>query len=131
MKQGLSVILLAVVVLQSVSTLAWGAVPDGGGTGNSNAIYGDNLTQLATLIGRIINYLLAIVGAISIILIIVGGIRFIAAGGDEKATAAAKQTITFAIVGLVIVLLAVLMVNVLGNLLGAKDLNIIRFEYRP
>lgn len=117
--------------MHSLSAVAWGAVPEGGSPGSSTSIYGDNLTQLATLIGRIINYLLAIVGAISIILIIVGGIRFIAAGGDEKATAAAKQTITFAIVGLVISLLAVLMVNVLGGLLGAKDLNIVRFEYRP
>lgn len=92
---------------------------------------GPNLKELGPLIARLINYLLGIVGGISIILIIVGGIRFIAAGGDEKATAAAKQTVTFAIVGLVIVLLAVLMVNILGGLLGVKDLNIVRFEYRP
>lgn len=89
-------------------------------------VTGTDLKELGPLIARIINFLLGIVGAVSIILIIIGGIRMMMASGDEKATAAAKSTITFAIIGLVIVLLAVMIVNVLGYLLGAGDLNFVR-----
>ena len=40
------------------------------------------------------------------ILLLVGGIRWILAGGDEKAVAGARGTITAALIGLVIVLVA-------------------------
>ena len=89
-------------------------------------VTGTDLKELGPLIARLINVLLGIVGAVSIILIIIGGMRMMMASGDEKATAAAKSTITFAIIGLVIVLLAVMLVNVLGYLLGAGDINFIR-----
>ena len=39
-------------------------------------------------------------------MLIIGGIRWILAGGDEKAVASARGTITAALIGLVIVLVA-------------------------
>lgn len=78
------------------------------------------------MLGRLINFLLGIVGGITIILIIWGGIRYIFASGDEKATLTAKHMIEYALLGLVIVLLAVFIVNFLGGLLGAGNLNVIK-----
>jgi hypothetical protein len=49
---------------------------------------------------------LFIVGAISVIMIIVGALRYVLSAGDGKNTAAAKDTILYAIVGLVIALSA-------------------------
>lgn len=84
------------------------------------------LTELGDILNRIITFLFGLIGGIAIILIVVGGIRYILAGGDPKATMAAKQTITFALIGLVIVLLSVVIVTIVGTTLGAKDLQIIR-----
>ncbi len=90
-------------------------------------ITGTNLTELGTVLNRLITFLFGIVGGIAIILIVVGGIKYIIAGGDPKATQGAKQTIQFAILGLIIVLLAVVIVNIIGNTFGVKDLTIIKF----
>lgn len=68
-------------------------------------------------IRRVVTILIFIVGAVSILMIVVGGLRYVLSGGDEKAVAAAKNTIIFAIVGVVIAVAAYAIVNfVLTNL---------------
>jgi hypothetical protein len=58
------------------------------------------------LIGTVINILSVIVGAVSVIMIIIGGFRYVVSNGDSGALGGAKNTILYAIVGLVIVLFA-------------------------
>jgi hypothetical protein len=77
------------------------------------------INSLGDIFNIIFTFLIGIVGALAIIFIILGGIRYILARGDPKATEAARGTITAALIGLVIALLAVVIVIVLGNLLGA------------
>lgn len=48
----------------------------------------------------------AIAGAIAVIIIIVGGISMITAGGDSQKFGNARNTIIFAVVGLIIIVLA-------------------------
>lgn len=65
----------------------------------------------------IVNVLLFIIGAISVIMLIVGGIRYTISNGDSGAVTSAKNTILYAIVGLIIAFLAFAIVNwVLGAL---------------
>jgi magnesium-transporting ATPase (P-type) len=74
-------------------------------------------TSLNTLIQNVINVLLFIIGAIAVIMIIVGGIEYVTSAGDPAKTKKAKDTILYSIVGLVIALLAYAIVNfVLTNL---------------
>ena len=59
--------------------------------------------------------LLFIIGAISVIMLIIGGIRYTLSGGDSGNVTAAKNTILYAIIGLVVAFLAFAIVNwVLG-----------------
>ena len=58
------------------------------------------------LFSSITSILLFLIGAISIIMIIVGGLRYVLSAGDSKNTAAAKDTILYAVIGLVIALSA-------------------------
>lgn len=68
----------------------------------------------------IVNVLLFIIGAISVIMLIIGGIRYTLSGGDSGNVTAAKNTILYAIVGLIIAFLAFAIVNwVLGAVSGA------------
>lgn len=55
---------------------------------------------------RIINLFSIVVGVVSVIMIIVGGFRYIISGGDSSSVQGAKNTILYAIVGLVIVVFA-------------------------
>jgi hypothetical protein len=85
-----------------------------------------SISQLGDIIKRVIDALFGIAGAVIILIIIVGGVRYILSAGDPKAVQSAKGTITFAVIGLVIILLAVVIVNVIGNLLGASNLTVVR-----
>jgi len=51
---------------------------------------------------NIINTLLYLVGALSVIMIIVGGIMYATSAGDAGQVTKAKQTLTYAVVGLVV-----------------------------
>lgn len=66
---------------------------------------------LESQLGNITNVLILAVGVISIIMIIIGGFRYVLSGGDSKNTTAAKDTILYAIIGLVVALLAYTIAN--------------------
>ena len=53
-----------------------------------------------------------IVGAVSVVMLIYGGLRYITSGGATEKVGDAKKTIIYAIVGLVVVALAQVIVNV-------------------
>lgn len=69
------------------------------------------------IILRVIQILLAIAGLVAVIFLIVGGFRYITAGGNEETAEAAKKTITNAIIGIVIIILAFVIVRVISNAL--------------
>jgi hypothetical protein len=50
--------------------------------------------------------MLFLIGAISVIMLIVGGLRYVVSGGDSTAVANAKNTILYAVVGIVVAILA-------------------------
>ena len=60
---------------------------------------------------RVVNLLLYIVGIASVIVMIVGGLRYVLSTGDPKNTTAAKDTILYAAIGLVVALLGYAIVN--------------------
>lgn len=67
---------------------------------------------------RITNTVLYIVGVISVIMLVWGGLRYILSGGDSKKITDAKNTILYAIIGLVIAVLAYAIVNFVLNTIG-------------
>jgi hypothetical protein len=74
---------------------------------------GTNTTQQIGDIARlIINILSIIVGVVAVIMIIVGGFKYITSGGDSGKVGSAKNTIIYAIIGLILVALAQIIVNV-------------------
>jgi hypothetical protein len=79
-------------------------------------------TQLfgpGSIFTTVVNVLLFVIGAISVIMLIIGGIRYTISAGDSGAVTAAKNTIMYAIIGLVIAFLAFAIVNwVLGQLIS-------------
>lgn len=58
------------------------------------------------IVKNIINTLLFIVGAVSVVMIIVGGLMYTTSAGDSGRVTTAKNTITYAVVGLVVSALA-------------------------
>lgn len=86
----------------------------GGGGCNDN---GAAAATVSRLIKQIINIISIVVGVVAVIMIIIGGLRYITSGGDSSSVSSAKNTILYAIVGLVVVALAQLIVRfVIGRL---------------
>lgn len=75
-------------------------------SGACSTITGQSSTDANTLVARVINVFSVVVGVVSVIMIIYGGFRYITSGGESGNISSAKNTILYAIIGLVIVALA-------------------------
>lgn len=72
-------------------------------------------TSLERIIELIINAILFLIGVVSVIMIIIGGFRYVVSNGDSSQTKAAKDTIMYAVLGLIIAIAAYAIINfVLG-----------------
>ena len=79
-----------------------------------------NNFNIGTAITNIVNIMLYALGAIAVIMIVVGGIRYTTSNGDSNGIQSAKNTILYAVAGLVVAILAYAIVNfVVSNLLGS------------
>lgn len=67
---------------------------------------GGSGANLSEVIKKVINFLLFTVGVLSVIMIIIGGIRYVVSGGDPGATKSARDTILYALIGLVVAFVA-------------------------
>lgn len=76
---------------------------------SSNAA--DPTTKVNDIIKLVINIFSLIVGVIAVVMIIVGGLKYITSSGDSGNVSGAKNTILYAIVGLVVVALAQIIVR--------------------
>jgi glucose uptake protein GlcU len=65
------------------------------------------------------NIMLFIIGAIAVIMLIIGGIRYVVSAGDQNAVTSAKNTILYAIIGIVVAFLAYAAVNFVSTQLTA------------
>ena len=91
------------------------SVADGGTVTDPGAANAECLTETSTtpnnLIKKIVDLFSLIVGAVSIIMIIYGGFKYITSGGNDSNVGTAKNTILYALIGLVIVALAQVIVR--------------------
>lgn len=93
---------------------------DTSGIGDSLILGNSNPEQLAI---NVVNWILGILALIAVIMILIGGFRWMTAGGNEEKVEGAKKLLIAALIGLVIILaawgLAVYAINNLLNFTGA------------
>ncbi len=102
---------LGAAVLAPVSDTAYAqGIQEG-----ANQARGDDMQESIDaedgLIRDVVNILLFIIGAIAVIMLVIGGIRYTISGGDQSQVTAAKNTILYAIVGIIVALFAYAIVN--------------------
>lgn len=121
----LPVMAFGVLGLTTVPALAANCTDTGNGQGltlQNGADCSRGAGQQEDLFGQqgvfktITDVMLFLIGAISVIMLIIGGIRYVISGGESSAVQSAKNTILYAIVGVVVAILAYAVVNfVIGN----------------
>lgn len=85
------------------------------------------LDCIGTLIPNIIHAAFLLVGSVTVLMIIMSGIKYITSGGDNKQIDGAKKTLTYAIVGLVVVCFAYLIINIIAYVTGVSCIKTLSF----
>ncbi len=111
-----TLILLSLLGIGSVfaSPLSYAATKDtvqsgvdaAGGTGTTN-----DKDALTKTIKSVIGILLFIIGMVAVIFIIIAGFRFVTSNGDSNTISSARNTIIYAILGIVVAVMAYAIVN--------------------
>jgi hypothetical protein len=104
---------LVLVVSPFLADAQWRPV-DSGQTGLPSGGLGSS-TSLTDFIGRVINIALALAGLIAVLFLIIGGFRYITAGGNEDAASSAKKIILNAVIGIIVIILSFVVVRVVTN----------------
>lgn len=79
-----------------------------------------NLFNSGGVFQTVSNVLIFIVGAVAVIMLIIGGLRYVISQGDKGNVESAKNTILYAVIGIVVAVMAYAIVNfVAGSLTGS------------
>jgi ABC-type Co2+ transport system permease subunit len=105
---GLVAALLVTTVLASGTEVfaQAGAIQDG-----VNSISSGQSKPLMQTVGDLINVFLFLLGAVAVVMVIFGGFKYVTSAGDSSAVTSAKNTILYAVVGLVVAASAYAIVN--------------------
>lgn len=77
-----------------------------------------SIKYLETIFGSVVSVILSVAAIVLFVILLVGGFRWLTSGGDPKAVEAARGTISSAIAGLVILLLAFIILQVIEAITG-------------
>lgn len=79
-----------------------------------------NIGCLPYFLKNIVNAGFVFAAAIAVILIIISGIKLLTSGGDQEKVASARRSLTYTIIGLVIILLSFVIINLIRSVTGAQ-----------
>lgn len=95
---------------------------------------GNDIPQLkciGPLLQVIIHWAFYFVGAVAVILILYASVRFITSRGDTKQVQEARQILTYALIGLIIVLTSIALFYLITNIIGIKCIQNFGFDTCP
>lgn len=85
-------------------------------------------TEIATLgclpivIKNVINWALIFAGVVALVLIIYAGFKFVTSKGDPQGVDDAKKTLTYAIIGLIVILFSFAILNLISTVTGVGQI---------
>lgn len=110
---------LAVASPVAAQTYQWSGVCTGeASTGDERYRDVATLQGFQCLIANVFVVIITIIGLAAFVMLIVGSFRYLVSGGNPKGTEKAKNTITFAIVGIVVALSAYIILNLIARFTG-------------
>lgn len=112
MKNFLKKIFASAVALTPAISLAQITVPQGAGVQVKTA------TDVGNVIGKVANFMGSLILAISVIIILYAGFKFLTAGDNDEAVTGARKMITWGIVGIIVALVAYSVPFLVQNITG-------------
>lgn len=78
------------------------------------------ISDLQDVFKNVVSAAMGFAGIVLFVLLLVGGFKYITSGGDPKATESAQKTITYAIMGLVLILVSYLILVLIRTITGVN-----------
>lgn len=85
------------------------------------------LNCIGPLFQNVLGALLSFSGVVALFLIILSGIKFITSGGDAKQVEGARKTLTYAVIGLVVIFLSFFILNIISTITGVGCIKMFGF----
>lgn len=85
------------------------------------------LSCFLTLIPLVVNSLFNLIGAVTLFMMMLGGFRYITAGGDEKQLDEARKILVYAAAGLAVVIFSFFILNLISIITGVSCLTSVAF----
>ena len=73
---------------------------------------------LEVMVANILNIIIGLVGVVLLLMLIMGGFGYLTSGGDKEKAAKAKNTLTYAVLGLLVILGAWLIIRLIEEFTG-------------
>ena len=103
-KRLVTIAVVGLLTLPLIASAASGFTSVAPFAGTSSGTLIDSITS-------IVNALLTLAAIIAVVFVIIGGVRYITAQGDEDAVALAKNTIIYAAIGIIVIALSAVIIN--------------------
>mgnify|MGYP003393798104 CR=1 FL=1 len=78
-----------------------------------------NLESVKSIIAGVVQLAMTLAGIIAVIYIIIGAYNYFTAYGNEAKATAAKTTITWAVIGVVVIILAKVIITLIWNFIAS------------
>lgn len=114
---GLAIVMSANIIMTTIRFALLG----GSGALNCNLETGANCVDPNTMVTNAIQWVIGIVGIVAAVFVVYGGISYTTSAGDPGKLQKAKQTILYAIIGLIIVALAEIITAFVSNMIREAD----------
>lgn len=114
----LSFIHLILPLPVAAQTSAWSGVCTHDGTPDGIP----TIQGLQCLLANVLMVAVSLLGLVGFVMILYGGFRYLISGGNTSGTEKARNTITYAIIGLVLAISSFFIVNILSQFLGLPSL---------
>lgn len=111
---GLAIVLLANLIMNTIRFALLGA--NGQLTNCATA----NCVNPVNMVSNAINWFIGIAGAVSLIFVVYGGILYITSSGEAGKLEKAKKTITYALIGLIIVALSIVITSFVTSIIKGQ-----------
>lgn len=116
----LPILIMGVVIILGAGTVSALTLQEGAEAARCDGCPADLFGDTGVF-RQVTNVILYIVGIIAVIMLIIGGIKYVISGGDSKKVTDAKNTVLYAIIGLIIAFLAFAIVNFVISALPSSD----------
>ena len=87
-----------------------------------------SLKAFEYIFDNLVTVVLSFAGIVLFLMLVAGGFRFITAGGEPKAVQGARNTLTFAIAGLVLIVVSLLILRFIETFTGV-NVTIFKIHY--